>query len=663
MAAAVKIKIDAVEFVTGKLDKISNKLAAIQAPLRNASKSLNRFFAVSGLSSMRKGMADLSRATLGAFQSVGRLVPEMGALTGAASIAGVYRLASAWARVGTNLRTSARSMGMNPRRLMALQNAARLSGGSADAMSGALSQLSTQKWEAVNGFAPEAAAQFQALGISMEEVKKLSPEQLFGRIATKIRGIKDPAAQTIAALKLFGDAGKGLLPIFQQSGKEFQDNIKLAERYGVMNKKGADAAGRLQNAQTQLTLAVEGFGYSIAEAVEPAITPIVQQMAEWIAANRDWISQDIAGKVKQLVQWLKDGGWEKIHDTIMDIGNRISEVVDKLGGWKSAAKDAAIGLMVIGGAPVLTTLLNLTSSLLGVVGAMKTITGLGAGVQTVLAMTAGYYANKGLKALDPQDKMGAWVDKYIPGASFLDNAASYLGFGRSYEEQKRVQGILDQASASQKSAAVGAQKFFMGSGYTGQQAAGLVANLMQENQEFDPAKVGDHGTAYGLAQWHKDRQDDFKRVMGHDIHGSSREEQLRFMKWELDNQSYLGGDGIKHASNAAQAAALASVNFFRPGLTPSDQMAEMRNRAGMGADWYSEFSKMPDSAPPATIQPPVTKGGSNTLGGTTDRLRVEISHDNAPPGSSVKVTSASPGIKVASVTQRAMDPANTAIGN
>ncbi|MGO2959440.1 MAG: phage tail tip lysozyme [Acetobacter sp.] len=663
MATAVKVELTAIDRASAVFDKFNGKLAALQAPIRHASKSLSRFFALSGITGMRKGMADLSRATFGAFQSVGRLVPEMGALTGAASIAGVYRLASAWARVGTNLRTSARSMGMNPGRLMALQNAARLSGGSADAMSGALSQLSTQKWEAVNSFAPEAAAQFQALGISMEEVKKLSPEQLFDRIANKIRGIKDPAAQTIAAMKLFGDAGKGLLPIFQQSDKEFQKNIKLAEYYGAMSKKGADAADRLRKAQTELTLAAEGFGYSMAEAVEPAITPVVHQMAEWIRANRDWISQDIAGKVKQLVQWLKDGGWKTIRDDIVGVGKKISEVVDRLGGWKSAAKDAAIGLMVIGGAPVITTLLNLTASLLGVVGAMKTIAGLGAGVQTVLAMTAGYYANKGLNAMDPQDKMGAWVDKYIPGASSLDNAASYLGFGRSYEEQKRVQGILDQASASQKSAAVGAQKFFMGSGYTGQQAAGLVANLMQENQEFDPAKVGDHGTAYGLAQWHKDRQDDFKRVMGHDIHGSSREDQLRFMKWELDNRSYLGGDGIKHANNAAQAAALASVNFFRPGLTPSDQMAEMRNRAGMGADWYSEFSKMPDSAPPAVIQPPAGKGGSNNPGSTTDRLRVEISHDNAPPGSSVKVISTSPGIKVDSVTQRAMDPLNTAIGN
>mgnify|MGYP001402578866 CR=1 FL=1 len=659
MGATVSIVLDATDRASKKLDAFNNRIASIQAPLRNAARSLSRFFSVSGVSGLRKGMQDLSRATLNTFRSVGRLVPEMGTLTGAASIAGVYKLASAWAEVGTNLRTSARSMGMAPDRLMALRNAAHLSGGSADAMSGALGQLSTQKWEAVNGFAPEAAAQFQALGISMEELKKLSPEQLFDRIANKIRAIKDPAAQSIAALKLFGEAGQGLLPVFQQSAQEYQQNIRLAERYGVMNQKGADAAARMQNAQRQLSLAVEGFGYSVAEAVEPAITPVLQQMAEWIAVNRQWIAQDIAGYVHQLVTWLKNGGWDTIKNKVAGVFQTISSVVDKLGGWKSAAKDAAIALAVLWGAPVLTGILSVTTALLGVVGTMKTIIGLKGGMAGALAGGGAYVADEALKKYDPNDSLGAWIDKNIPGASAIDNAASHLGLGRSYEQQKQAQAAIDQASATKKESARGVQQFFMRNGYSAAQASGLVANLAQEDGDFDPGKVGDNGTAYGLAQWHKARQDDFKRIMGRDIHGSSREDQLKFMQWELDHQSYLGGDEIRHARTASQAAALASVNYFRPGLTQADQLREMSNRAGLGTDWYNALS-----APPAQVPAPPKSETVGGLEGTTSRLRVEISHDNAPPGSSVKVTSASSNLKVASITQqRAMDPANTALGN
>ncbi|MFT8417394.1 MAG: phage tail tip lysozyme [Acetobacter sp.] len=659
MGATVSIVLSATDRASKMLNTVNNRVASMQAPVRNLQRSLVRFSDVMGITRLRKGMQDLSRSTLNTFRSVGRLVPEMGTLTGAASIAGVYKLASAWAQVGTNLRTSARSMGMAPGRLMALRNAARLSGGSADAMSGALGQLSTQKWEAVNGFAPEAAAQFQALGISMEELKKLSPEQLFDRIATKIRAIKDPAAQSIAALKLFGEAGQGLLPVFQQTAQEYQQNIRLAERYGVMNQKGADAAARMQNSQRQLSLAVEGFGYSVAEAVEPAITPVLQQMAEWIAANRQWISQDIAGYVRQLVNWLKNGGWDEIKGKISGLLQTISSVVDRLGGWESAAKDAAIALAVLWGAPVLTGILSVTTALLGVVGAMKTIIGLKGGLAGALAGGGAYVADEALKKYDPNDSLGAWIDKTIPGASAIDNAASYLGLGRSYEQQKQAQAAIDQASAANKESARGVQQFFMRNGYSSAQAAGLVANLAQEDGSFDPGKVGDSGTAYGIAQWHKDRQDDFRRVMGRDIHGSSREDQLKFMQWELDHQSYLGGDEIRHARTASQAAALASVNYFRPGRTQADQLREMSNRAGMGTDWYNALS-----APPAQMPTPPKQDAGGGLDGTISRLRVEISHDNAPPGSSVKVTSASSNLKVASISQqRAMDPTNTALGN
>ncbi|MCP1243236.1 phage tail tip lysozyme [Acetobacter lambici] len=659
MGATVSIVLDATDRASKKFDAFNNRVASIQAPVRNLQRSLSRFSNVMGITRLRKGMQDLSRSTLNTFRSVGRLVPEMGTLTGAASIAGVYKLASAWAEVGSNLRTSARSMGMAPGRLMALRNAARLSGGSADAMSGALGQLSTQKWEAVNGFAPEAAAQFQALGISMEELKKLSPEQLFDRIANKIRGIKDPAAQSIAALKLFGEAGQGLLPVFQQTAQEYQQNIRLAERYGVMNQKGADAAARMQNSQRQLTLAVEGFGYSIAEAAEPAITDILHQMSDLISANREWIAQDLAGYVRQLAEWLKNGGWEQIKGKISGLLQTISSVVDRLGGWKSAAKDAAIALAVLWGAPVLTGILSVTTALLGVFGAMKSIISLKGGLAGALAGGGAYVADEALKKYDPNDSLGAWIDKTIPGASAVDNAASYLGLGCSYEQQKQAQAAIDQASAGKKESARGVQQFFMRNGYSSAQAAGLVANLAQEDEEFDPGKVGDNGTAYGIAQWHKARQDDFKRVMGRDIHGSSREDQLKFMQWELDHQSYLGGDEIRHARTASQAAALASVNYFRPGLTQADQLREMSNRAGLGTDWYNALS-----APPAQMPTPPKQDAGGGLDGTTSRLRVEISHDNAPPGSSVKVTSASSNLKVASITQqRAMDPTNTALGN
>ncbi|WP_160160615.1 phage tail tip lysozyme [Acetobacter pasteurianus] len=614
-------------------------------PLRNARRNLKRFSDITGMTRMRKGMADLSRSTLNAFRSVGRLVPEMGILTSASSIAGVYKLASAWATFGTNLRTTARSIGMNPGRLMALRNAARLSGGTADAMGGALGHLANLKWEVPNGFAPQAAAQLQAFGIRVEELKKLSPDQMFDRIAKKIRGIKTPTAQAIAVTSLFGEQAAGLLPIFQQSEREFQNNIRLAKRYGVVNKAGADAAARMQKSQQELSLAVEGFGYSIAEAVEPSITGLVHWMAELIAANRKWIAQDLAGYVKRIVTWLQTGGWNEIETRISGVMQRIKSVVDYLGGWKAAAVAAVAGMGALWGAPVLG----------GIASIVLAISGISAGFLAATAAAGGLLAIIG--KLSQTDSGRNFLDG-MPGFSWLDDFLSrYTPFGRSYGDQRKSMSAQNLGGSSSIAAGRSIQSFFMRNGYTSEQAAGLVANLSQESG-FNPDKPGDNGTAYGMGQWHSDRQADYLRLYHHrmqDVHGDqARDEQLNFMMWELKNRSYLGDSQLRRAGTASQAAAIASVDYFRPGKTQADQLAEMQRRAGLGRDWSSALT-------PTASLPSASSQGQSPY----DKMLLDL-HISAktPAGTTVKATSRSDNLHVASVKQqRAMDPENSSIGN
>ncbi|WP_200410753.1 transglycosylase SLT domain-containing protein, partial [Komagataeibacter oboediens] len=324
--------------------------------------AFGRFASLSGLSRLNSGIVGVGRSAVGAFQSLGQIVPVLGTLTGAASVAGVYRLASAWAQVGTDLRTTSRTMGMAPQKLQAMQNAAKLAGGSAESMTGALQQLSQTRWAATHNQDPAAAAQFRAVGVSMEELQKLSPDKLFQRVAARLRDIRNPAAQAVAATTLFGGAAQGLMPVFQQTGREFERNLQLAERYGVMNQKGVDAANRLRQAQQQLGLAIEGFGNSLAQTLEPAIAPVLQLMAEWIAANGKWISQDIGKYVGLFVTWMRTVGWKQIRGDITSAYTAISNVVDRLGGWKTAGRDALIAIGALYAMPVLSGLASIATA-------------------------------------------------------------------------------------------------------------------------------------------------------------------------------------------------------------------------------------------------------------------------------------------------------------
>ncbi|WP_288638135.1 phage tail tip lysozyme [uncultured Oxalobacter sp.] len=125
-------------------------------------------------------------------------------------------------------------------------------------------------------------------------------------------------------------------------------------------------------------------------------------------------------------------------------------------------------------------------------------------------------------------------------------------------------------------------RFFMSQNWTKEQAAGITANLWHESR-FDPASVGDSGKAYGLAQWHPDRQKIFKKLFGKDIRRSSVNEQLEFVQYELTHNEKNAGRRLKNARTARDAGSIVSRFYERP--------KEVMKEAGSRGDTASEFNQ------------------------------------------------------------------------
>jgi len=128
-----------------------------------------------------------------------------------------------------------------------------------------------------------------------------------------------------------------------------------------------------------------------------------------------------------------------------------------------------------------------------------------------------------------------------------------------------VQGMMDrrQGGTATSGSAAAAMQFFQSSGWSPAQAAGLAANLQVESN-FNPSAVGDGGRAYGIAQWHPDRQAAFQRWSGQDIRGSSFEQQLGFINFELtQGNERRAGTMIRQATTPEQAAAFVDQYYER----------------------------------------------------------------------------------------------------
>jgi hypothetical protein len=109
-----------------------------------------------------------------------------------------------------------------------------------------------------------------------------------------------------------------------------------------------------------------------------------------------------------------------------------------------------------------------------------------------------------------------------------------------------------------------AMDYFVGQGWTAAQAAGIAANLQAESG-FRPDIEGDGGHAYGIAQWHADRQAGFQSLIGHAIQGSTFDEQLRFVQHELTNGGETrAGNLLRNATSANDAGGIVSRNYERP---------------------------------------------------------------------------------------------------
>ncbi len=128
-------------------------------------------------------------------------------------------------------------------------------------------------------------------------------------------------------------------------------------------------------------------------------------------------------------------------------------------------------------------------------------------------------------------------------------------------------------------------------GWSPAAAEGTAANVWKESYA-NPRAVGDSGLAYGIGQWHADRQALFAKWAGRPIQGSSVAEQTGFINYELhhgDRQAQLAGHMLATAKTARDAAAIISKYYERPRATQREEISRAALAAGIHAAERKRF--------------------------------------------------------------------------
>ena len=174
----------------------------------------------------------------GKVSGVGRSLATL-ATAAAAPLAG---MTLSFAAAGDNLDKMSKRTGVGVKALSELAFAAEQSGASLDSVEKGIRGMQRSLLNAEMG-SKTATDALSALGLSVDELSGMSPEDQFTKIADAIGDVEDPSKRAALAMQLFGRAGSELLPMMSENAEGIANLRKEANELGrTMTAEDAQAA-------------------------------------------------------------------------------------------------------------------------------------------------------------------------------------------------------------------------------------------------------------------------------------------------------------------------------------------------------------------------------------------------------------------------------------
>jgi DNA-binding transcriptional MerR regulator len=200
-------------------------------------------------------------------------------VAGAAINAAIIKSVSSFAKAGDEVEKMSQRTGISVKALQELKYAANQSGTSLDAVQVSIKKLQTSITEASDG-SEQYVKSFSALGLSIEEIKKLAPEEQFRKVAGAIAEIQNPTERAARAVEFFGRSGTDMLPMLADGAEGLQKLRDRASEVGYV--MDADAAHQ----GVVFLDTIDDIKTSVAEIINifaQQLIPVLQKVAKFVS--------------------------------------------------------------------------------------------------------------------------------------------------------------------------------------------------------------------------------------------------------------------------------------------------------------------------------------------------------------------------------------------
>lgn len=211
---------------------------------------------------------------------------------GAAVTAPLIGSAKAFSEMGDRMAKMSQRTGISVETLSELAYAAELSGADLDTLEGSLRKMQKAIVAAAEGSesANEALGQ---LGLTVADLRGLSPDQQFKLIADRLSQIQSPAVKAALAMELFGKSGTQLLPLMSEGAKGIEALQQQARDLGLtMSTEDAKAAEALNDAFDTLWKVVKQGVFVIGSALAPTLKAVSEWIIRTVVTTTAWIKEN-----------------------------------------------------------------------------------------------------------------------------------------------------------------------------------------------------------------------------------------------------------------------------------------------------------------------------------------------------------------------------------
>lgn len=265
--------------------------------------------------------------------------------------------------VGDGIDKASIRIGVSAERLQSLRYAANLSGASAETLDKSMTKLNENIAKAASGKNEELASLFKKLGISLKDANGnlRNAADVMPQFADAIQRNTDAGLRARMMIAAFGEEGQKLVPMLEGGSGALQEMQDRAKRLGlVMSGDDVKAAAALGGRFSELGMVFDSFGNTLSAKIAPVLTPIIDDLVEFIAKNKEAFAGRVSQAVAQFAQAIKRIDFQALADGCMKAFDAIGRVFDAIGGFETVLK--AIGAILAG--KVLLGLASFSGSLL-----------------------------------------------------------------------------------------------------------------------------------------------------------------------------------------------------------------------------------------------------------------------------------------------------------